>query len=67
VTCCAVDAQPVGVPVHLPGWQDDFEADQWVRVAGTFDTNPSRSSTQPLALRPDTIDAVDQPEEPYLY
>jgi putative membrane protein len=67
VTCCAVDAQPVGVPVYLPGWQDQFEADEWVQVAGNFDTNPSRSSAQPLALVPADIESVEQPGEPYLY
>jgi putative membrane protein len=67
VTCCAVDAQPVGVPVYLPGWEDSFAIDQWVRVAGEFAQNPSRSSTQPLALRDSTITEVGEPAEPYLF
>ncbi|MCW4384654.1 TIGR03943 family protein [Salinibacterium sp. SYSU T00001] len=67
VTCCAVDAQPVGVPVYLPDWQGEFSPDAWVEVTGTFDTNPSRGSAQPLALIPEEIVPVDQPEEPYLY
>ncbi|TQL47781.1 putative repeat protein (TIGR03943 family) [Homoserinimonas aerilata] len=67
VTCCAVDAQPVGVPVYLPGWGEQFEADAWVQVQGVFDTNPSRSSKQPLALLPVSAETVDQPSEPYLY
>lgn len=67
VTCCAVDAQPVGVPVYFPSWGDAVAADEWVRVTGTFDTNPSRSSAQALALIPDDLVVVDQPGEPYLY
>ena len=67
VTCCAVDAQPVGVPVYAPGWEDDFAVDQWVRVEGGFATNPSRASDQAIALVPDTAEVVDQPGEPYLY
>lgn len=67
VTCCAVDAQPVGVPVYYPGWQDEFELDQWVSVAGEFTTNPSQSSDQPIALVPDAVTVTDEPNEPYLF
>jgi len=67
VTCCAVDAQPVGVPVYLPGWADSFAIDQWVRVTGEFAPNVSRMSTQPLAIRDPTVTTVDVPDEPYLF
>ena len=67
VTCCAVDAQPVGVPVQLPSWQDDLAVDQWVRVEGGFQTNRSASSSDPIALVPETVEQVDQPRDPYLY
>jgi putative membrane protein len=67
VTCCAVDAQPVGVAVYLPNWADDLASDQWVRVTGGFATNPSSSSEQDIALVPDSVTVVEQPGEPYLY
>lgn len=67
ITCCAVDAQPVGVPVFLPNWQDRFAADQWVKVSGSFETNPSTKSQQSIALVPTATTKVDQPSEPYLY
>jgi len=67
ITCCAVDAQPVGVAVYAPDWADDYAADQWVRVTGGFDTNPSSASAQPIALVPDSVAVVEQPGEPYLY
>lgn len=67
ITCCAVDAQPVGVPVYQPNWQSGFKPDQWVRVTGSFDTNPSRKSSQPIALLPTKTIQVNQPREPYLY
>ncbi|KQS15769.1 hypothetical protein ASG05_13545 [Frigoribacterium sp. Leaf186] len=67
VTCCAVDAQPVGVPVYLPGWQDQVAADDWVEVTGGFDTNRSSSSQDPIALVPDDVTTVGQPSDPYLY
>lgn len=67
VTCCAVDAQPVGVAVYSPDWADDLAADQWVRVTGGFATNPSSWSVQDIALVPDSVTVVKQPGEPYLY
>lgn len=67
VTCCAVDAQPLGVPVYLPGWAEQYPADSWVVISGDFDSNPSRSSTEPIVLIPDTVEVVEQPREPYLF
>jgi len=67
ITCCAVDAQPVGVPVFLPNWQNRFAADHWVKVSGSFESNPSTKSQQSIALVPTATTKVDQPSEPYLY
>ncbi|MET4780588.1 TIGR03943 family protein [Glaciihabitans sp. UYNi722] len=67
ITCCAVDAQPVGVPVYQPDWKSSFAADEWVRVKGEFGTNPSRSSQESIALVPTATNKVSQPSEPYLY
>lgn len=67
VTCCAVDAQPAGVPVYSPGWAAQFEADDWVQVTGEFSANPSSGSTEPLAVTPDQVLPTDQPSEPYLF
>jgi putative membrane protein len=67
ITCCAVDAQPVGVPVYFPGWKDEFALDEWVTVTGEFETNPSQSSEQPIALVPDEVAPTGEPAEPYLF
>lgn len=67
VTCCAVDAQPLGVPVYFENWPDSFELDQWVEAKGELGTNPSQHSKQPIALDPDSVTIVEQPSEPYLY
>lgn len=67
VTCCAVDAQPVGVPVYQPGWAATLETDEWVEVTGPFASNPSARSRQPLAVMPETVEQVDQPADPYVY
>lgn len=67
VNCCAIDATPVGVAVHQPGWQANYPVDSWVEVDGAFVTNPSASSAEPVALMPTTVTAIDQPSDPYVY
>jgi uncharacterized repeat protein (TIGR03943 family) len=67
ITCCAVDAQPVGVPVYLPDWKSHYKNDEWLKITGQFVTNPSRKSEQSIALIPQKTSKVDQPSEPYLY
>lgn len=67
VNCCAIDAAPVGVAVHQPGWQANYPVDSWVEVDGAFVTNPSASSAEPVALMPTTVTAIDQPSDPYVY
>lgn len=67
ITCCAVDAQPIGVPVYMPGWQDEHEVDDWIQVDGEFVANPSRDSAQQIALLPETVTPVGEPSEPYLF
>ncbi|MBM7411505.1 putative repeat protein (TIGR03943 family) [Clavibacter michiganensis] len=67
ITCCAVDAQPVGVPVYQPDWKSTLQTDEWVRVTGPFASNPSAKSRQPLAVMPQGVAPVDQPADPYVY
>jgi putative membrane protein len=67
ITCCAVDAQPVGVPVYLPDWSSQFAADDWVQVTGEFASNRSTESTAPIALAPAGVIGVEQPSDPYLF
>ena len=67
ITCCAVDAQPVGVPVYLPDWQTRFAADDWVQVSGEFAANRSADSTAVIALVPTEVTGADEPSDPYLY
>lgn len=67
ITCCAVDAQPVGVPVYSPGWRDAHPVDSWVQVTGRFVANPSTSSMQAVALEPADVTSIDEPADPYVY
>jgi uncharacterized repeat protein (TIGR03943 family) len=66
VTCCAVDAQPLAVPVLLPGWQDEFAVDDWVEVTGGFTANPDAGATEPIVLVPTTVEQIEQPAQPYV-
>jgi uncharacterized repeat protein (TIGR03943 family) len=67
ITCCAVDAQPIGVPVYLPDWKQKYSPDSWVRVAGGFTADPSRKSSQQIALIPTRVAIVSKPSQPYLF
>ena len=67
VTHCAIDAQPVGVPVYLPGWREQYEADEWVAASGQIMPNPGSPSAEPLLLTPDEISVTDQPDQPYVF
>lgn len=67
VSCCAVDARPVGVPVYQPGWQQRFKADDWVEVNGEFIGHPTTGISHKTVVRPDYITAIERPENPYVY
>ena len=67
ITCCAVDAQPVGVPVYLPSWRDSYQSDEWLTVSGGFEANRSTTSTDPIALVPAGVKKISAPNDPYLY
>lgn len=66
MTCCAVDARPIGVAVYKPGWQKEYKADRWLTVQGNFRQNPE-SGANTIVLEPQSITPVDEPEEPYAY
>lgn len=66
ITCCSVDAQPLGVPVYLPGWQEqEFEEDSWVHVKGSF-TQTDEDIAEPAIIEPESIEPTDQPANPYV-
>jgi uncharacterized repeat protein (TIGR03943 family) len=67
VTCCTVDAQPVGVPVYRPGWQEQYAADSWVTATGEFTHNPDGDSKVRLLMSPAGITATAEPDRPYVH
>jgi uncharacterized repeat protein (TIGR03943 family) len=67
VSCCAVDAQPVGVPVYRPGWRDEIEPGAWIAIQGAFVNNPSRDSQESVAIGIGSVANIDEPEQPYVF
>ncbi len=65
ISCCVADASAIGVPVF---WSDSasLKVDAWVRVKGSFQVGEFRSDTVPV-LQATSVEAVPQPEHPYLY
>jgi uncharacterized repeat protein (TIGR03943 family) len=67
VSCCAVDAQPIGVPVYRPGWRDEIEPGAWISIEGAFVTNPSRDSQQGVAIGVGSLANIEEPDQPYVF
>jgi len=65
ISCCVADAGAIGVLVQWDAAQD-FPADTWVRVQGTWEVGEFRDDSVPI-LRPTVVENIDQPEHPYLY
>jgi uncharacterized repeat protein (TIGR03943 family) len=65
VQCCAVDAQPIGLPVRAPE-AGSLEAGAWVDVEGEIVVGEvagrRRAVVAAVAVRP-----TSPPEQPYLY
>lgn len=61
ITCCAVDARPVGLKVKFDT-TNKFNTDDWVRVTGKFDVE-----NDDIIIKPDTVEATTAPSNPYIY
>ena len=67
VTCCALDARPIGVPVYSPGWRKTFAPDQWVETSGVFIANPNTNTADRTVLSPDYVRPIDKEKNQYVY
>ncbi|GAA3332919.1 TIGR03943 family protein [Curtobacterium albidum] len=65
ISCCAVDAQPVGLGVVTDGTVPD--ADEWVRVEGKLAANPDPSADARIVIRAASVTRIAQPSDPYEY
>jgi putative membrane protein len=77
ITCCAIDAYPVGIPVKIIDSRDAYPQDTWLEVEGkmiaenlTIDrTNTIEESTQQrqLAIAATSLKKIPTPKDPYTY
>jgi putative membrane protein len=65
ITCCSVDAQPLGLPVYSPGWQEKFKENSWVHVVGDF-SQTDEDIKEPAIVTPQSIEQTEQPQNPYV-
>jgi uncharacterized repeat protein (TIGR03943 family) len=65
IVCCAADARPIAVPVHVPAPPSVTEMG-WVKVTGkaVYEKNGDRVHVQ---LKADKVEATDPPAEAMLY
>jgi uncharacterized repeat protein (TIGR03943 family) len=77
LTCCAVDAYPVGLPVKLTGSRQQYPQDGWLEIQGEMitETLPNKSSNsaqgvtnkRQVVLKAQSIKAIPTPADPYSY
>jgi putative membrane protein len=67
VTCCAVDAQPIGLPVYRPDWKSELRESTWIAVEGTFVEDVGRDGRHPALIQVDSLKRIDEPDNPYVF
>ncbi|MEA5536487.1 TIGR03943 family putative permease subunit [Crocosphaera sp. XPORK-15E] len=77
LTCCAVDAYPVGLPVKLDRDRSNYPADTWLEIEGEMMTETLAIDSQTmqetptekrqLVLSADSITTIPTPDDPYGY
>ncbi|WP_204106281.1 MULTISPECIES: TIGR03943 family protein [Spirulina sp. CCY15215] len=64
ITCCAVDAYPVGLPVKLPSTRDQFPPDTWLKIEGVMTTEELNGERR-LVINAIDANKIDTPSNPY--
>lgn len=77
LTCCAVDAYPVGLPVRLEGDRSQYPPDTWLEIEGEMMTETLAVDTQTMEKTPtqkrqlvlgaQSIKTIPTPDDPYGY
>ena len=77
LTCCAVDAYPVGIPVKLPQPRFNYPPDSWLEVEGEMitetlphfaaNTAEIQTNNRQLVLKARSLKPVPTPKNPYGY
>lgn len=76
ITCCAVDAYPIGIPVKLTTSRHNYPPDSWLEIKGEMmtETLPSKdrisattTKKRQLVLAAQSIAKIPTPSDPYNY
>lgn len=70
ISCCAVDAQPVGLGVVTgadAGSGTVPDEGQWVTVRGALAANPDQSADARIVIKAAKVTEIPQPKDPYEY
>lgn len=67
VTCCAVDAQPVSIPVYWENWESEVSPEDWIALEGGFVPVDGAVVPGGLAVVPTDVSPEEVPLEPYLF
>lgn len=77
VTCCAVDAYPIGLPLKLETSRSDYPVDSWLTVQGVMsaETIPVKdrvdsdivTKKRSVVLNARSIKTIPTPSDPYSY
>ncbi|MDY7012283.1 MAG: TIGR03943 family protein [Cyanobacteriota bacterium] len=67
ITCCAVDAYPVGLIVKLPDSVEEYPPDRWLNVEGILITETVAGKRQAVieVASSDDVTKVPTPRDPY--
>lgn len=66
VTCCAVDARPVGIYIEKDLKETEFKQNDWIEAKGKFDIKVIDGQNS-LVLVPDSIEKIKKPSYEYLF
>ena len=77
LTCCAVDAYPVGISVKLPQPRSHYPPDSWLEVEGEMitemlpnfaaNTAETQTNNRQLVLKARSLKPIPTPKNPYEY
>ncbi|OKH18371.1 TIGR03943 family protein [Hydrococcus rivularis NIES-593] len=77
ITCCAVDAYPVGLPVKLESSRNNYPPDTWLEIEGEMmvETLPQHEQTmkettaqkRQLVIAAKSLKKIPTPADPYSY
>lgn len=72
LTCCAVDAYPVGIPVKLETSRDAYPPDTWLKIEGetiveTLAASSEQTDKRQLVIKAKSIEKIPTPRDPYGY